>query len=178
MLCYFYKCASVWYSVGVGKVTCMQWIFFPSRIIIEYCSGAKFWMGTVQNFISRLKMCIISFKQSLYKAHSSLQLKYMYKLSNGSHQRHKHKHEHKRLLHYQGWPWHKLKHKHKNIKTLILLVLMLMLMEWQFSLAHKLLVLISACLCLHCAKTHAYACAYTPSESQALIRDFISLHHL
>ena len=41
---------------------------------------------------------------------------------------------------------------------------MLMLMEWQFSLARKLLMLISACLCLHCAYTYDYACAYTPSE--------------
>ena len=55
--------------------------FFPSRIIIEYCSGAKFWMGTVQNFISRLKVGMISFKQSLYKAHSSMQLKYKHKYS-------------------------------------------------------------------------------------------------
>ena len=38
-------------------------------------------MGTVQNFISRLKMGIISFKQSLYGAHSSLQLKYKHKYS-------------------------------------------------------------------------------------------------
>ena len=38
-------------------------------------------MGTVQNFISRLKMGLISFKQSLYKAHSSMQLKYKDKYS-------------------------------------------------------------------------------------------------
>ena len=55
--------------------------FFPSRIIIEYSLGAKFWMGTVQNFISRLKMGMISFKQSLYKAHYSVQLKYKHKYS-------------------------------------------------------------------------------------------------
>ena len=38
-------------------------------------------MGAVQNFISRLKMGMISFKQSLYKAHSSMQLKYKHKYS-------------------------------------------------------------------------------------------------
>ena len=38
-------------------------------------------MGIVQNFISRLKIGMISFKQSLYKAHSSLQLKYKHKYS-------------------------------------------------------------------------------------------------
>ena len=160
MLCYFYKCTSVWYSVGVGKVTCMHSIFFPLELSLNIPWELSFEWAQYKTSLADLKWAWLVLNSLCIKpipqCNSSISI---------------------------SIPWftpatqHKHKHKHKNIKTLIL-VLMLMLMEWQLSLPHKLLVLISACLCLHCAKTHAYACDYTPSESQALIRDFISLHHL
>ena len=75
-------------------------------------------MGTAENFIHRLKMSIISFKQSQYKAQSSLQCKY------------KHKHS---MVHssdsnmsinvsirglWASKDGFEHKHKHKKIKTL------------------------------------------------------------
>ena len=56
--------------------------FFPLELSLNIVRELSFeWAQPVQNFISRLKMGMISFKQSLYKAHYSVQLKYKHKYS-------------------------------------------------------------------------------------------------
>ena len=98
MLGYFYLCVTF---SGLRKSYGLNcFFFFRPELSVNIARELSFEWAQQKNFIRRLKMGIISFKQSMYNARSSLQRKYEHKLSmvHPSDTNINTKHENKRLM--------------------------------------------------------------------------------